>query len=84
MCVCVCVCVCGSGGETQGSQGPERGACSGHVTENQGPDRTLASLCIWETETLGEAETDTRSPRGDVAKVDLNSAMLVLLSYLGN
>lgn len=33
---------------------------------------------------MGEAEADPRSPRGDVAKVDLKSAMLVLLSYLGN
>lgn len=35
-------------------------------------------LYIWETETLGGAETDPRSPRGDVAKQDLNSAMFVL------
>lgn len=80
------VCVGGRGerGETRGSQASKGGACP--VTENPGkerPEGALASLCLWETETLGRAETDPRSSGGTWLSDtrDLNSATLVPLSF---
>lgn len=87
--VCVCVCVMVVVVMVVKPKGPKlpKEALALVKSENQGRgscEGFWASLCIWETETLGRAETDPRSPRRDVAKRNLNSARLVLLSDLGN
>lgn len=61
------------------SQAPEGGGAPVNSQKIRTMKALRGPLYFGETATLGGAETDPRSAGGDVAKLDLNSAMLVLL-----